>query len=114
MYKILLSLLVLLISFTAKADDCRGDRPQYDEQGNLIIYICKTFIRNSSDLTHKTYSYEVVSPDKNSIKKVSSLNVVQSGPDGQLTSTFTRGTNSNHTLITLNGISIQVNIVVYR
>ena len=109
MYKILLSLLVLLISFTAKADDCRGDRPQYDEQGNLIIYICKTFIRNSSDLTHKTYSYEVVSPDKNSIKKVSSLNVVQSGPDGQLTSTFTRGTNSNHTLITLNGISIQDN-----
>ncbi len=109
MYKILLSLFVLLISFTAKADDCRGDRPQYDEQGNLIIYICKTFIRNSSDLTHKTYSYEVVSPDKNSIKKVSSLNVVQSGPDGQLTSTFTRGTNSNHTLITLNGISIQDN-----
>jgi len=109
MYKILLSLFVLLISFTAKADDCRGDRPQYDEQGNLIIYICKSFIRNSSDLTHKTYSYEVVSPDKNSIQKVSSLNVVQSGPDGQLTSTFTRGTNSNHTLITLNGISIQDN-----
>ena len=109
MYKILLSLFVLLISFTAKADDCRGDRPQYDEQGNLIIYICKSFIRNSSDLTHKTYSYEVVSPDKNSIQKVSSLNVVQSGPDGQLTSTFMRGTNSNHTLITLNGISIQDN-----
>ena len=34
MYKILLTLFVLLISFTsAKADDCRGDRPQYDEDG---------------------------------------------------------------------------------
>jgi len=110
MYKILLSILfVLLISTTTKADDCRGDRPQYDNDGHLIIYICKSFIRNSSDLTHKTYSYEVVSPDKDSIKKVSSLNVVQSGPDGQLTSTFLRGTNSNHTLITLNGIAIQDN-----
>ena len=57
MYKILLSLLfVLLISSTAKADDCRGDRPQYDEDGTLILYICKSFIRNSSDLTNKTYS----------------------------------------------------------
>ncbi len=110
MYKILLSLLfVLLISSTARADDCRGDRPQYDEDGTLILYICKSFIRNSSDLTYKTYSYEVVSPDKDSISKVSSLNVVQSGPDGQLTSTFLRGTNSNHTLITLNGIAIQDN-----
>ena len=108
MYKILLTLFVLLISFTnVKADDCRGDRPQYDEDGTLIIYICKSFIRNSSDLTHKTYSYEVVSADKEEIQKVSSLNVVQSGPDGQLTSTFMRGTNSNHTLITLNGIAIQ-------
>ena len=108
MYKILLTLFVLLISFTsAKADDCRGDRPQFDEDGTMIIYICKTFIRNSSDLTHKTYSYEVVSADKDELQKVSSLNVVQSGPDGQLTSTFMRGTNSNHTLITLNGIAIQ-------
>ena len=108
MYKILLTLFVLLISFTSvKADDCRGDRPQYDEDGHLIIYICKSFIRNSSDLTHKTYSYEVVSADKDELQKVSSLNVVQSGPDGQLTSTFMRGTNSNHTLITLNGIAIQ-------
>ena len=94
MYKILLTLFVLLISFTSvKADDCRGDRPQYDEDGTLIIYICKSFIRNSSDLTHKTYSYEVVSADKDELQKVSSLNVVQSGPDGQLTSTFMRGTN---------------------
>ena len=39
MYKILLTLFVLLISFTsAKADDCRGDRPQYDEDGNHHIY----------------------------------------------------------------------------
>ena len=37
MYKILLTLFVLLISFTsAKADDCRGDRPQYDEDQEEI------------------------------------------------------------------------------
>ena len=34
------------------------------------------------------------------------LNVTQSGPKGQQTSIFARGTNSNHTLVLLNGIPI--------
>ena len=63
--------------------------------------------RNSNDLTHKTYSYDVV-PSEN-LNTVSSINLVQSGPDGQMTSLFTRGTNSNHTLITYNGIPIKDN-----
>ena len=36
----------------------------------------------------------------------SSFNAVRSGPKGQQTSLFTRGTNSNHTLVTINGSSI--------
>jgi len=63
--------------------------------------------RNSNDLTHKTYSYDVV-PSEN-LNTVSSINLLQSGPDGQMTSLFTRGTNSNHTLITYNGIPIKDN-----
>ena len=63
--------------------------------------------RNASDISHKTYSYDVVKPEE--LNSVTSINTVQSGPDGQMTSLFTRGTNSNHTLITLNGIAIKDN-----
>lgn len=35
-----------------------------------------------------------------------SFNAVRSGPAGQQTSLFTRGTNSNHTLVTINGSAI--------
>ena len=38
--------------------------------------------------------------------KVSGLDIFQSGPKGQQTSIFTRGSESNHTLVLLNGISI--------
>ena len=37
---------------------------------------------------------------------VSGLDLKQSGQRGQLTSLFMRGTNSNHTLVLLNGIAI--------
>ena len=40
------------------------------------------------------------------LDKKSSFNAVRSGPEGQQTSLFTRGTNSNHTLITINGSAI--------
>lgn len=52
-----------------------------------------------------TYSYDVVEP--NNLKSITSTNIVQYGPKGQFSSTFTRGTNSNHTLFTLNGIPIK-------
>jgi len=38
--------------------------------------------------------------------EVSAFNAVRSGPKGSQTSLFTRGTNSNHTLVTLNGSPI--------
>ena len=40
------------------------------------------------------------------LKLVSGLEVFQSGPKGQSTSVFTRGSESNHTLVLLNGIPI--------
>lgn len=61
--------------------------------------------RTSEEHVPLTYSYDVVEP--NNIEKSSSINIVQYGPTGQFSSLFTRGTNSNHTLITLNGISIK-------
>ena len=40
------------------------------------------------------------------LKMIPGLDVFQSGPTGQQSSLFIRGTNSNHTLVLLNGISI--------
>ena len=40
------------------------------------------------------------------LKLVSGLDVFQSGPKGQSTSIFTRGSESNHTLVMINGIAI--------
>ena len=40
------------------------------------------------------------------LEMIPGINVTQSGPTGQQTSLFTRGTNSNHTLVLLNGIPI--------
>ena len=62
-------------------------------------------LRSASDLQHKTYTYDYV-PYPESHKDFD-LNIVQSGPTGQMSSTFTRGTNSNHTLFALNGMSIK-------
>lgn len=43
---------------------------------------------------------------KDVLNYVGMIDVTQSGPRGQQTSVFTRGTNSNHTLVLLNGIAI--------
>jgi len=40
------------------------------------------------------------------LKLVSGLDVFQSGPKGQSTSIFTRGSESNHTLVMINGVAI--------
>ena len=40
------------------------------------------------------------------LKSVDGLDIKQNGQKGQLTSLFMRGTNSNHTLVLLNGIPI--------
>ena len=61
-------------------------------------------MRSASDLQHKTYTYNYVEAE--SFKDLD-LNIVQSGTEGQMSSTFVRGTNSNHTLFTLNGMPIK-------
>ena len=90
MFKILLSLFCLLLPLIAKAEPLE-----------ITIYAFRT----SNDLAYKTYSFDVIEPEE--IKTLPVVNMVQSGPDGQLSSIFLRGTNSNHTLITLNGIAIK-------
>ena len=67
----------------------------YSEPGVNKIVITKEDISNSGAV------------DTNDVLKlVSGLDVFQSGPKGQSTSIFTRGSESNHTLVMINGIAI--------
>ena len=71
---------------------------------------------NTSDITMKTVGRTVITQkqfadqnftDVNDVLNfVNSVTPIQSGPRGQQTSVFTRGTNSNHTLVLLNGVPI--------
>jgi len=72
----------------------------YSEPLEITIYL----MRSASDLQHKTYTHEYIEADDH---KDLDLNIVQSGTEGQMSSTFIRGTNSNHTLFTFNGMPIK-------
>ena len=90
MFKFILSLFILFLPLTVKAEPL-----------TITIY----GFRTASDQQSKTYSYDVIEPKD--LSSVSSVNVVTNGTNKQLSSTFTRGTNSNHTLLTFNGIPIK-------
>lgn len=64
--------------------------------------------RTASDFQHLTYDYDYIIPESyRDIQKLPNVNLVQSGPTGQMSSTFTNGTNSNHTLLTINGMPVK-------
>ena len=75
--------------------------PLYAEPLEVIIYLT----RSASDIQHKTYTVDfITSPDSH---KDLDINIVQNGSIGQMSSAFVRGTNADHTLFTLNGMSIK-------
>ncbi len=75
--------------------------PLYAEPLEVVIYLT----RSASDIQHKTYTFDfITSPDTHNDFNI---NIVQNGSIGQMSSTFVRGTNADHTLFTLNGMSIK-------
>ena len=67
-----------------------------------------------SGMSIQSMNVDTIYPDSDSNSVVlgdvldnnSSFSIVRSGPKGQTTSVFTRGTNSNHTLFLINGSPI--------
>jgi vitamin B12 transporter len=57
-------------------------------------------------ITQQQFADQNFTDVKDVLNYVGMIDVTQSGPRGQQTSVFTRGTNSNHTLVLLNGIPI--------
>ena len=102
-----------LISFTLNAnalDDCKWNI----NNGVPCLIISKT--NNTSKISEAGVNKIIINKQdiENSgytnltdiLKTISGLNVYQSGDKGQSSSVFTRGAESNHTLVLLNGISI--------
>ena len=70
------------------------------------LEITITIPRTASDLATTTYTYDVIGVDT-PVETTNGVNIVQNGPPGQSSSLFIRGTESDHSLITLNGIPIK-------
>lgn len=70
------------------------------------LEITITIPRTASDLATRTYSYDVIDVDT-PVETTNGVSIVQNGPPGQSSSLFIRGTESDHSLITLNGIAIK-------
>ena len=88
-----------------------------NEEGVPCITITTYVLRDPNVLTTASMSVDYISKyvientntvdTVQAIAKVTGLNVVQSGPTGQQTSVFMRGTNSNHTMVAINGVAIK-------
>ena len=106
-------LIFILISLNAKADSLKNCEWKNNE-GKPCLTISKT--PNSSIYSEIGINKQIITKqdiidsgaiDSNDILNlVSGLDVFQSGPKGQSTSIFTRGSESNHTLVLINGIAI--------
>ena len=110
---VFLSLILIFNFFSVKAENlpaCKWD----NRNGTPCTIITKT--NNTSKISeagiHKTVinKQDIINSGANSIidilKTVSGLDVHQLGPAGQQASIFTRGSESNHTMILLNGVAI--------
>ena len=103
----------ILFIFSVKAEqlkNCEWDK----REGNPCLTISKT--NNSSKYSEQGISKIIINKEdivnlgavdlNDVLKLIPGLDVFQSGSKGQSTSIFTRGSESNHTLVLLNGIAI--------
>ena len=86
-----------------------------NQQGDPCITI-KASIPNSNNISNQILPTSIITKDEiekanlidlpMALNFVNGLQLSQSGPTGQQTSVFLRGSNSNHTFVLLNGIPI--------
>ena len=111
---LLISLFIIILLFTKVSAMTLKNCEWNNANGTPCITVSKT--PNSSDYNEIGISKTIVTQkeiknsgaiDTNDIfKLISGLDVFQSGQKGQQTSIFTRGSESNHTLVLINGIAI--------
>ena len=106
-------LLLIFIFSSVKADELKNC-PWKNKKGIPCITITKT--PNSSIYSEKGINKKIITKEdiinagaldiNDVLKLIPGLDIFQSGQRGQQTSIFTRGAESNHTLVLLNGIAI--------
>ncbi len=107
------SIFLFLIIFSAKAQNLESCKWN-NKKGIPCIAVSKT--TNSSAYSNQGINKRIINKQDiinygaidtvDVLKFVPGLDVFQSGPKGQSTSIFTRGSESNHTLVMINGIAI--------
>tara|TARA_Y100001970_G_scaffold293809_1_gene443400 strand:+ start:2438 stop:4324 length:1887 start_codon:yes stop_codon:yes gene_type:complete len=109
--KIILIFIFIISNVSASSlNNCKWD----NREGSPCVAIHKT--SNTSEYSEKGVFKKIITREeiiKNGavdvvdiLNMIDGIDVKQNGQRGQLTSLFTRGTNSNHTLVLLNGIAI--------
>ena len=109
----ILLVIFFIISINVKAEDLKKCKFKNDE-GSPCLIITKT--PNSSAYSKLGVNKIIITKEdiyksgaidtSDVLNLVSGLDVFQSGPKGQSTSIFTRGSESNHTLVMINGVAI--------
>ena len=89
----------------------------YSTVASAMMEITIYLMRSNTDSATATTTYDYIDKYKlqventqdfaQAVSQVTGLNVVQSGPTGQNVSLFMRGGDSNHTLVTVNGLPIK-------
>ena len=107
---VLILILVWTVNVHAKNNDCEWDNdipcvviyPKYKINSNALgDKVTPTMTITKSEIE----KYNLIDLPK-ALNYIQGLDITQSGPTGQQSSVFLRGTNSNHTLVLLNGIPI--------
>ena len=107
---ILIIILSLSSSLASNLEECEWDNKEgvpcvtirIPVNGNIV----QTKISPTKTITKEQIEKNNIVDIAGALKFINNVSVKQSGPTGQQTSAFLRGTNSNHTLVLLNGISI--------
>ena len=100
----------LSLTSVSKSAECK-----WDNKSDALCITIKP-IPNTSQISTSNVNRYIISAKEikdsraldinDVIEMIPGIHLTQSGPMGQQTSVFTRGTNSNHTLVLLNGIPI--------
>ena len=120
------TILVILLFFTlgfifnsANAEETNNWNSEslYEKDGTPVVTITVYVLRDPTSKTTESMSVDYVDSytiqntntqdTVQAIKRITGLTVIQSGSTGQQTSVFMRGTNSNHTMVAINGVAIK-------
>ena len=112
--RILLFIIISISAVAANADELKDC--EWNNSRNIPCLTIKSSIPNSNIVSNKISPTTIITKEQieesnlvdlpRVLNFINGVQITQSGPMGQQTSVFMRGSNSNHTLVLLNGIPI--------